>query len=182
MCQTKNRLYAHFFGSCKTCGELVVKAGVVWSGRLASPLRPDHLRNLASSRTACRLSNSATSYAVGVLSTTGRIRTRVGKCPMRPCISASNATAAAAYTGGLRARGRVCHSSELRFVASAIFATCSAREYSLSICTGTVRISASVPSCEASCSRCVAVNGCEKFRTRIISETFLILFPTYHHL
>ena len=88
----------------------------------------DHLRNLASSRIAWRLSNSATSYAVGVLSSTGRIRTSVGKCPVRPCISASNATAAAAYTGGLTARGRVCHSSELRFVASAIFATCSARE------------------------------------------------------
>src|SRR5437899_13042486 len=136
MCQTKNRLYAHFFRSCKTCGELVVKAGVVWGWEACVTFGIDHLRNLASSRTACRLSNSATSYTVGVLSTTGRIRTRVGKCPVRPCISASNATAAAAYTGGLTARGRVCHSSELRFVASAIFATCFVREYALSICAG----------------------------------------------
>ena len=58
----------------------------------------------------------------------GRRRISEGKCPIRPCNSASSTKAAGAYPGGLMRSGRVCHSSELRFVAPAIFAICSASE------------------------------------------------------
>lgn len=94
---------------------------------------------------------------------------RDGKCPRRPCNSASKTKAAGAEPGGLMSKGRVCQSSDESTAVSTIAVIWGSSGSAWLIWTGMVRImSICVVASANRSARCSGVNGWVKFRMSII--------------